>query len=160
MRHSALPTLKNSTRPHGAKLFLNKSAPDFIRLPDGVQIFFRLDCRNSFFQNSIKKHESGHSHVHRAMHEDRSLLERLHYACKCLKIATAWRLKIHRYVHVCHTQGSHEAAFIRDGIGRCRKRQIDYGLEPCVAYRSELLSGWLPARPYPLSKSAESRNTG
>lgn len=122
-----LPSLNEALKNHGlaSKLRPNKTPPHFIRLPDRVQIPFRLGDGEALVQHAMKKHERGDTLIGRAVNKHTLSVKRRHHPTKNCEILGRWRIKSDRDVNVYHSKACYDTAFVRQGVIGSRQREID-----------------------------------
>src|SRR5262249_7646787 len=68
------------------QLLLDKAAPDFIGLPNRMQISFGFRMGSALMQDAVKKHERRNAFVRGTMNKYMTVVERVHHSTKSAKI--------------------------------------------------------------------------
>lgn len=111
------------------QLVLDELGPDFVGLPDGVEVALGFGGRNAFEEHTVKEHKCGDAHVGGAVNEDGAVIECLNDSIESAKVLRCWRLEIHGNVNVRHAETGNEAAFVRECVIRGWEGEIDDGFE-------------------------------
>ena len=142
------------------KLALDQAAPDFIRLPDGMEVSLGVGAGGVLAQDTVKKHESGDALVGGAMNEDPAVGERVHDAAKGAEILGSGRLEIHGDMDVSHAEAGNDTSLVGESVVRGWEGEIDDRFKAGFADDAKLVLGGLAGGAQSVTKGVETINFG
>ena len=126
-----------------AQVILDELGPDFVGLPNGVEVALSFRGGNIFEEDAIKKNKGGHAFVCGAVNEDAAVIEGIHNAAEGPEVLRGGRLEINRDVNVRHAEAGYKTAFVWECVVGSWQCEIDYGFKSSLADLSKLLLGRL-----------------
>ncbi len=127
------------------QLVANEAAPNFIGLPDSMEVMLSFGGREIFEEDAVKEQEGGDAHIGGAMNEDRAVIKSRHNAAEGAEVLRGRRLEIDGDMDVGHSETGDEAAFVRERIIGSREAEIDNGLKTSFADLAKLFLSGLPS---------------